>query len=108
MLTGGSSTKEDSRDFVIPPHISGYDSEDYNALIEAAYAENDAVARASILHEAETLLMQDLPIIPIIFNQTAMLQHDDLSGIKYTYYGTMIFTKMKLKDYELYVPADEE
>ena len=107
-FTGGSSTKEDSREFLIPPHVSGYDSEDYNALIESAYAELDTVARASILHEAEALLMQDLPVIPIIFNQTATLQHEDLSGIKYTYYGTMVFTKMKLKDYELYVPAEEE
>lgn len=107
-FTGGSSTKEDSRDFVIPPHLSGFDNEDYNALIESAYAEGDAVARAAILHEAETLLMQELPVIPIIFNQTATLESEDLSGIKYTYYGTMIFTKMKLKDYELYVPAEEE
>ena len=107
-FTGGSSTKEDSRDFVIPPHLSGFDNEDYNALIESAYAEGDAVARAAILHEAETLLMQELPIIPIIFNQTATLESEDLSGIKYTYYGTMVFTKMKLKDYELYVPAEEE
>lgn len=107
-FTGGSSTKEDSRDFEIPTHISGYNSEAYNALIEEAYAEKDTAIRAEILHEAEELLMEELPIIPIIFNQTATLQSEELSKVEYTYYGTMIFTKTKLKDYELYVPVEEE
>lgn len=107
-FTGGSSTKDGSRDFEIPTHISGYNSEEYNELIEKAYAEKDIKARATILHDAEELLMEDLPIIPIIFNQTATLEHKDLSKVKYTYYGTMIFTKTKLKNYELYIPKEEE
>ena len=48
-----------------------------------------------------------MTVIPIIFNQNATLASDDLSKIKFTYYGTMIFTKTKLKDYELYVPVEE-
>ncbi len=107
-FTGGSSTKDGSRDFEIPTHISGYNSDEYNELIEKAYAEKDIKARATILHDAEELLMEELPIIPIIFNQTATLEHKDLSKVKYTYYGTMIFTKTKLKDYELYIPKEEE
>lgn len=107
-FTGGSSAKEDSRDFDIPNHISGYSSEEYNELIEKAYAEKDVKARASILHEAEALLMEELPIIPIIYNQNATLESKELSKIKYSYYSTPIFTKTKLKDYELYVPTEEE
>lgn len=107
-FTGGSSVSENSRDFEIPNHISGYSSEEYNALIEKAYAEKDTEARASILHEAEELLMEELPIIPIIYNQNATLQSKDLSKVKYSYYGTPIFTKTKLKDYELYVPEETE
>ncbi len=86
-------------EFVINSHITGYNSEEYNALIERAYAQKDIEARASILHEAEQLLLKDLPVIPIIFNQNLTLEHDDLSKVDYTYYGTMIFTKTKLKDY---------
>lgn len=107
-FTGGSSVSENSRDFEIPAHVSGYDSEEYNELIEKAYAEKDTKARASILHEAEELLMEELPIIPIIYNQNATLKSKDLSKVKYSYYGTPIFTKTKLKDYELYVPEEEK
>ncbi|MBO7310791.1 MAG: hypothetical protein J6U86_05295 [Clostridia bacterium] len=106
-FTGGSTTKEDSRDFTIPNHISGYASDEYNQLIEDAFAQKDLAVRAEILHEAEELIMKELPIIPIIYNQTATLQHDDLSKVKFTYYGTFNFTKTKLKDYELYIPVED-
>lgn len=107
-FTGGAAADENSIDFKIPTHKCGYDSADYNAKIEAAFAEKDVAKSATILHEAEKILMEDLPIIPIIFNQNATLTSGDLSKIKYTYYGTPIFTKTKLKDYELYLPVDAE
>ena len=109
-FTGGASSSADAltADFEIPSHISGYNNEEYNQLIEDALAEKDIEARASILHEAEELLLDDMAVIPVIFNQTLTLEHDDLSKVKYTYYGTFIFTKTKLKDYELYVPKEEE
>ena len=109
-FTGGASSSEDAltAEFEIPAHVSGYNSEDYNDLIESALAEKDIEARSAILHEAEELLLEDMAVIPVIFNQTLTLEHDDLSGIKYTYYGTFNFTKTKLKDYELYVPKEEE
>ncbi len=107
-FTGRAASSLDSTEFKIPTHITGYDSESYNELIESAHAEKNIEARAEILHEAEELLLDEMAVIPIIFNQTATLASDDLSKIKFTYYGTMIFTKTKLKDYELYVPVEEE
>lgn len=107
-FTGGSATKEFSMEFNIPTHITGYHSEDYDAKISAIFAEKDKNARATLLHEAEKMLLEDMPIIPIIFNQTATLTSKELSKIKYTYYGTMVFTKAKLKNYELYIPEEDE
>ncbi len=107
-FTGRAASSLNSTKFEIPTHITGYNSENYNAKIEAAFAEKDIKARATILHEAENILLEELPVIPIIFNKTATLTHDDLSKIKYSYYGTPIFTKTKLKDYEKYVPVEEE
>ena len=49
-----------------------------------------------------------MPVIPIIFNQNAVLISDELSKVKFTYYGVPNFTKTKLKNYELYVPVEEE
>ena len=105
-FTGNASAQADSPDFSIPTHNTGYDSEAYNELIENAFAEKDIKARASILHEAEEQLLGDFVVIPIIFNQNAKVVSTELSKIKTSYYGNDIFTKMKLKDFEYYLPAD--
>jgi oligopeptide transport system substrate-binding protein len=106
-FTGRACTSLNSSEFNVPAHITGYNSEEYNAKIEAAFAEKDIKKRAVLLHEAEQILLKDLPVIPIVFNQDAILTRKDLSKVKYTYYGTPIFTKAKLKNYELYVSAEE-
>ncbi len=107
-FTGRAASTLTSVEFNIPAHITGYNSEAYNALIESAHKQKDIKARATELHNAEKLLLEDMPVIPIIYNQNASLVSKDLSKIKATYYGTFIFTKTKLKDYELYVPSEEE
>ncbi len=98
----GNGVDMDSENYDLYGHISGYVSEEYNALIESAFAEKDRAARASILHEAEKLLMNDMPVMPIIFLQDAYLYTDVLSGISSTYYGTRDFSRTKMKDYMTY------
>ena len=93
--------------YVIPTHVTGFDNEEYNALIEKAYATVSAAEQATVLHEAETLLMQNLPVIPLIFNQSATRTGKGLSGVKTTYYGTAAFAKAKLRNYEDYLPAEK-
>ena len=94
-------------DFVIPTHATGYENEAYTKKIEAAFATQNSDERAALLHEAEKILIgDDMAVIPIIFNQSATMTSDKLSKIEYTYYCYPIFTKMKLKDYLQYVPAE--
>lgn len=95
-------------DFIIPTYRTGYDSEDYNSKMEEVFAATDAETRAKLLHEAESILMDELPIIPIVFNQNATLVSKELSKYDFTYYGTPVIKKMKLKDYLLYVPKEDE
>lgn len=95
-------------DYEIPVHITGYNSEDYNAIIEEAAVTKDVDARAALLHDAEAKLAKDMPVIPVIFNQNAVLVSGDLSKVDFSYMGAPIFTKTKLKNYELYVPVEEE
>ena len=93
-------------DYKATPHYSGYDSKEYNEKIEAAFAEKDVEKRAVLLHEAEAIALEDMPVIPIIFNQNATLTSKELSKVKATYYCPAIFTKTKLKNYEDYIPAE--
>ncbi len=97
-----------SENYDVKGHISGYKSEEYDAIIERAFAEKDRAARASILHEAERKLMEDMPVCPIYFLQDAYLIHEDLSGYTSTYYAVCDFRRMKLKNYMDYLPEEEE
>lgn len=104
----GQGYDMDGDKYPMLPHKTGYDSEEYNKKIEEAFAEKDITARATILHEAEKMLLEDMPVIPVVFNQQATLTHKDLSKVMTTYYVPALFTKTKLKNWEDYVPAEEE
>jgi ABC-type oligopeptide transport system substrate-binding subunit len=98
----GNGVDMDSENYDLYGHVSGYANEEYNALIESAYAEKDRAARAAILHQAEAKLLEDMPVIPVVFLQDAYLSSSELSGIESTYYGTRDFKDVQLKDYMTY------
>jgi len=110
-FSGEGQVLTSADDFIDVPHKTGYSSEAYDALIEKAYAATKA-DRAAILHEAEKMLVEDMPVIPVIFNQTATLTSPDLKGITTDYFGAHYFTKASLKNWINYIettaPDEEE
>lgn len=99
--SGGNTATE------APVHSTGWKNDTYTQLIADAFAA-DGDDREDKLHAAEALLMQELPIIPIVYNQDAIMVHDDLSKYEFTYYNSPIFTKLKLKNYENHLPTETE
>ncbi|MBO7376070.1 MAG: hypothetical protein ILO42_05880 [Clostridia bacterium] len=87
----------------ISPHRTGYRSESYDALIEQVYAAGTLEEKAELLHRAETELLGDMPVIPIIFNQNATLISPDLKGVTVSYYGYHGFAKVTQKSYLDYI-----
>ncbi len=127
------------------PHLTGYNSERYNLLIEAiyylpyfaditakdytsfvgydsaevfqalldqisqVYSENNVdpkkpeEGRVKLLHAAEKLLMEELPIIPVVFNKNATIGTSALKGIKNDKYVAYKFNSAQLKNYEQYL-----
>ena len=98
----GNGVDMNSPTYDLYAHVSGYNSEEYNAIIESAFAEKDRAARAAILHDAEKMLLEDMPVIPLVFLQDAYLFTDVISGIESTYYGTRNFNDLTQKDYMTY------
>ena len=94
-------------EYTLTPHISNYESEAYNAKIEEAYAERDLTKRLALLQEAEAMLMEDAPVCPIIFNQSARLVSNELSGVKYDWFGRPDFRGIMLKDFERFAESTE-
>lgn len=96
----------------------GYESaEAFQAVLDAVaatYAKygidpngDKAAAEAKLLHEAEKILMADMPIIPVVFNKNATIGSSELKKVKSDLYTSYNFTKAKFKNYEDYV-ADFE
>ncbi|MBQ4066812.1 MAG: hypothetical protein IJD22_04105 [Clostridia bacterium] len=87
-------------------HITGYNSEEYNALIETAFAAESSEDELAALHDAEKMLVDDMPVIPVVFQQDAFIASNVLSGIKSTYWGRN-FKDTKMKDYMGYKESIE-
>lgn len=73
-----SGQKADEGTYDLNPHLTGYESEEYNNLIEKIYNEKKIENRSADLHKAEDILMEDMPVIPIVFNKTAYLVNEEL------------------------------
>lgn len=97
-----------SENIDVYPHVTGFNSDSYNELIEKAYATSDEDERASILHEAEAMLIDEMPVCPVVTLQSAYISKGILSGIKTTYYGTTDFKRMKMKNYMDYKDEENE
>ena len=92
-------------EYKLTPHITGYDSPEYNQLIEDIFAEKNIKNRADGLVEAEEMLMEDLPIIPVVFNLDATVTSSKLIGEKSNYYGLLSFQKCQIFSYNKYLEA---
>ena len=92
---GGALAESETR-----THVTGFNNEEYNELIEAAYAEKNLAARAEILHEAEKLLLEEMPVIPVLFNQSATLVSGSLDRVYTSYYGYNVLTHAELRNWE--------
>ena len=82
-------------------HITGYASKDYNELIDKAYAADKSADELAALHDAEKMLIEDMPVIPVVFQQDAYLASGELSGIESSFWGRD-FKGTKMKSYMAY------
>ena len=95
-----------SGNFDYVPHIGGYVNESYDALMEEIFAEKTIANRTSKLIEAEKILANDMPVMPLFRYQTAYLISSELSGLKVNFNGSLNFNKVKLKNYLSYLETE--
>ncbi|MCC5802427.1 peptide ABC transporter substrate-binding protein [Rossellomorea vietnamensis] len=60
---------------------TGWSNENYDKLIQQAKNEADEGKRFEMMYEAEKILMDEMPIIPIHFYNHVYLQNKDVTGI---------------------------
>lgn len=68
-----------------------YDNPEYDKLIKQAKGELDSAKRMDLLHQAEDVIMADMPFAPIYFYVNTMCVNPKLKGVVKTPLGTIYF-----------------
>ncbi len=95
------SVKNDAELFT--PHVTGFVNDEYDAIIDKAFAATDIKEKNAALHEAEALLLEQCPATALYFDVDYYLADKNLTNIKSNFFGARYFSKTDLKGY---VPAE--
>ena len=99
-FSGQPLDMSDIDNIIFGTHRTGYSSEAYDALIEAAMLATGK-ERTNLLHQAEEMLTEDMPVIPVVANQYAFIRNKNLTGVgKGDYYAPIEFTKSQIKNWQ--------
>lgn len=71
----------------------GYNSPEYDAKIDAANKESDTAKRMKDLHDAEDILMKDIPVIPLYFYTNVVCKKDYVKDVHISPLGFIYFDK---------------
>ncbi|AQS07795.1 peptide ABC transporter substrate-binding protein [Clostridium beijerinckii] len=74
-----------------PNNEVGYNNPKYDQLVDAAKNETDANKRFDILHQAEDLLMEEMPIIPLYHDTKTFGIKDYVKGVRVSPLGYIYF-----------------
>ncbi len=75
----------------------GYNNPAYDKILADAQKEVDPVKRYEMLHQAEDMLMADMPVIPIFFYTSVYAVKDNVIGFNRTRLGHMYFDTVDIK-----------
>lgn len=98
----------DPDDNYLRTHICGFTNEAYTKKIEEAFGESDFAKRTQLLHEAEKILLAEMPVIPLFFNRSAMLVNSNVRRVYHDYYGCAILNRTELRNYRDYVKVESD
>lgn len=84
-------------------NISAWSNPNYDALVETAFVAEGEENRQDALIKAEKMLLDNAPVIPVVYNQSFGFFSDDLTGVSFDGFCNFVFTKAKQKDYEKYL-----
>ena len=68
-----------------------YNNPEYDALVVGARTEKDPAKRMEMYHQAETIIMNDMPIIPLVFYADDVLSQTNFTGFGVTGTGLKMF-----------------
>lgn len=75
-----------------PENAAGYENGAYDTLLKVIRSASDEKARQGCLHDAEALLLDDCPVVPLLFTASAWEAREGLVGILRDGRGFFSFT----------------
>ena len=87
-------------------HVCGFSDAGYDEIIERAFAEKNIAKRSDILAQAETYLMEQMPVMPLVFNKNYYLASGKLKNISTSYLGFLRLNDLHYAGYK-YVPEEK-
>lgn len=97
------SLKDDAE--LYTPHITGFENDEYDAIIDRVYAAESEKEMNAALHEAEALLLEQCPATALYFDVDYYLACGDMKNISSNFFGSRYFHKTDLKGYVETTPA---
>lgn len=76
---------------------SGYSNQKYDKKINEAKKESDNIRKMKLMHEAEDILMDDMPVIPLFFCKNVVCVNSKLKEVHVSPFGYVIFEKAWLE-----------
>lgn len=61
---------------------TGWSNEEYTALLKQAESEQDAAARLDLLKQAEAIIIEEMPVIPIYYYTNLFVKKDNVQNIQ--------------------------
>jgi len=104
---GGGVVDVTEKDVVYSAHTTGYIDAEYDKLCAAFANATSAKARTAAMHEAEKYLVNQMPVIPLVFNNSYFVTQK-LSGYEYDKFGRLNFTELEQKNFKKYLEKAEE
>lgn len=89
-------------------NIAGWTNANYDEYVLAAFMADDALTRKEALKEAEKILLESCPIIPIMYNENFTFVSSELTNLKTDGFGNFVLNKLNQKNYHQYLPTEEE
>ena len=95
--------------YVARSNIAFWKDAEYDQLVLEAGACIDVEQRATLLAEAEKYLMEQMPVCPIMFNQSFVFTGFKVSKVRFDVLGNLDLNATKLRGYKKYYkPVEEE
>ena len=88
--------------------VSGWWSSEYDNYMNIAYlAGDDKYAEAGALEMAEKYLIENCPVIPVIYGQSFAFVNEELSDVYADGFGNFVLTEAELDNYKDYIKKED-